>query len=213
MFYKVYDDKLLIPAKCGSRFVSSFKWSKKEHFDFPSSESIIPLPPHLSRIKWIVLRNPHGLLESAISTEVNNRLTYIEHSPNKLNINRLKSIIGEVLDKLLTNDTPHYHIGLYKWIYKFIQSDIKHKDLKIVNLTDLSELMVSMGAVGGDKYDRYNYDHSKSPYYMSMDLIIEIVKNEFADEWIKLELDLQEQIEYWNKIESIEKVPSIKTLI
>jgi hypothetical protein len=202
MFYNVYDNKLLIPGKCGSRFVSSFNWQSEVKHNTPSLHDDTQYADHLKDIEWIVIREPHRLLNSAISTEVNSCLTnHTEWGYKKLNIGVINEIINNVLERILSNDgTSHYHLEFYKWIVEFVQSDMSNKNLKLIHLNDLSELINKLRVTGGCQYDKYNYDHSKSPYYISMDLIMEIVRNDFNHQWLKLYTKMQDQNEYWNWI-------------
>lgn len=201
MFYNVYDNKLLIPGKSGSRFASSHKWVTEDRYDFPFHQIPFKFPSHLSSIEWIVLREPESLLQSAISTEVNARLTdYKEHGYEKLNMDTICDMIGNVLNVMTTLECAHYNLNLYKWIYEFYQSDVSNPNLQFIHLNELSSLINLMGPEGGDKFDRHNYDHSKSPYYISMKLIMEIIKNDFQKEWARLSLTMRRQHTYWDKL-------------
>lgn len=215
MFYNVYNNKLLIPGKCGSRFVSSFDWSSEERYNFPAVTDTRQFQPHLKYVQWIVLREPHRLLHSAISTEVNSRLTeHARHGYNELTLGVINQIISDVLDKIYSDDgTPHYNKHLYQWMYEFYMSDVKNEKLRFVHLNYLSPLIDIIGVEGGHDYDRHNYDHSKSPYYISMDLLLSISRTDFNDKWLKLFLKMQEQEEYWYKLVNLGSFQNYQSVI
>jgi hypothetical protein len=201
MFYNVYDNKLLIPGKSGSRFVSSHNWQQEDSYDFPFVESNDRFPQHLKSVEWIVIREPNALLHSAISTEVNSRLTnHIDNGYEKLSIGTITEIIGNVLDMVSTQNTPHYSLNLYKWLYDFTKSGVANKNLKFVHLNDLSGLIKKLGVEGGDIYDRHNYDHSKSPYYISQKLIEEIITSDLLDKWRPFFINIMVQEGYFKKL-------------
>jgi len=134
MHFNIYDNIIIVPNKCGSRYMDSI-------YDIPidagfPSDKILPKVTHnltpfaklnLNGIKWIVMRPPIDLLTSAIHTEL-----ILNWTRNPNNVPE-----KDIIHNLRYSDwnCAHYQFNLYKEM--FLKS-MDYTDIIFVKLEDLS---------------------------------------------------------------------------
>ncbi len=185
-----FDDKIMAPLKCGTRYLRSLNlplklihlnetdWNKSYDIDW----------------KIIVVRNPIEHLKSALQTEL----------LNLYNGHRLwEGMTTEmVLDRFISDGgCDHWSGSMYKkfydlWIHK-------NKSIKIIELNDLSYFISTMGYY--KPYDKQKFDFTNRDIWYSKDTIMEMIKTDYPIHYDKLIDLMQMDSIYYHKFD-IEKI-------
>lgn len=139
MVINIYENRIMAPAKCGSRFLDSI-WDTKERL--MPNELLTKLP----KVDYIVIRNPYEHLVTALHTD----LLHIWNGqwPGQ---KEQDTINGYCTDM----GGSHYWINLYKTLYEYWEAT--GKTAKIVLLHELSNLIDGMGFESSYDEDSYNW--------------------------------------------------------
>ena len=162
MDLKLYNDSVLAPVKCGTRFLSHAGLEETGHFQMMELLQI----PNIPNLKYIIVREPIEHFESAVMQDclpiLNNKMTKEEQS------DKINNVLKQYMD-IQGASSLHYYTKLYECIYWFIQKN-ENKDIQIVNIKHLSKLVQILGL-------SYEYDKTKyRPFMME--------KSSFAT-WLK----------------------------
>jgi hypothetical protein len=159
MDLKLYNDCILVPVKCGTRFLLHVGFEQTANISLDSLKTI----PNIPNLKYIIVREPMEHFFSAIRQDI------IPVLDKKLSKKKEKDKINSILKGYSNMDGIkglHYYTKFYELIYHFwIKSE--NKDFQIVNINNLSKLSSILG-MPFIKYDETKYRPSS------------INKNEFA---------------------------------
>jgi hypothetical protein len=137
MIFKLFDNRILAPLKCGTRYLSKVF----EFVDFNYHTTI-----DFSNIEYLIIREPYEQLKSALHTE------YMIHK----DVYGYDMEFGDYLDKLiLQNYCAHWTYDMYEqmcWMY--IKSN---KRIKIIHLSDLTNFIKNQGYTVKYKQSNYNF--------------------------------------------------------
>ena len=135
MAFQLFDNRILVPLKCGTRYISK----AYTFVDFNCYETT-----DFSNIEYVIIREPYEQFKSALHTE------YILYEE----INGSEMDFGNYLDKLiLENYCSHWTYHMYEQIYWiYFKSG---KKIKVIHLSNLTDFM---------KQEGYNMKHIKSNY-------------------------------------------------
>ena len=162
MDFKLYNDCILVPVKCGTRFLSDSGFEQTGNIAMKDLENT----PNIPNLKYIVVRDPIEHFLSAIRQDI------VPIIDMKLSKKKQRDKINIVLEGYRNMDGLkglHYYTKLYECIYRFWRKT-KNKDFQTVNINNLSKLLSILGL-------RFEYDGTR--YRPSS-----IDKNEFAM-WLK----------------------------
>ena len=188
MNYKIYDDKIIVPVKCGTRYCDKI---------FPSSENSSQWQYREWKIRnnlyWHVYRSPIPHLISALQTEMLSIWTRIEDVT-----------IESLLDRFCSNaGTTHWSHNVCKnlhthWSYR----------TKFTNLVELSELTSTLESLGYDviEFKEKDYDFKHYRIWKSKDECVEYVKINHPEHWEFLYTSALEDDVYYQKLNNREKL-------
>lgn len=199
MDIKIFDDRILAPAKCGSRYLS--KVYSLEKLDdifskiFPTlgedifiKKMVIDLA---NKTEYIIIRNPFEHFKSAIHTE------HYNNPDTPLSILLNKSIID--------NGIGHWSAYTYRFLYHLFEFNPK---IKIIELKNLSSFLRSQNY--NIEYIPSEYDWSDKPNWIDKNAFYEFISKEYPKEIEELMIKINKELFYYNKL--IDK-KLVKTLI
>jgi hypothetical protein len=146
MQYKIFNNEILAPLKCGTTYLEMV---------YP--DDIVEINNHnllgLTGISTIIIREPFEHLESALHTEI--LMWYLYNPSESLSIDTVTPIIKRFIN-VDSNPlaTPHWDVNYYEHLYKFWK--LSKSSIKIVQTSDLTPFLK----------ERYNIDikHDKFSY-------------------------------------------------
>jgi hypothetical protein len=146
MHFKVFNNEILAPLKCGSTYLGMVYPNgiiDVTHLDLPN----------LKGISKIVIREPFEHLQSALHTEI--LLWYALNPSESLSVDTATPII----ERFINSDTnplgtPHWDVNYYEHLYKFWKRS--NGSIKIIHISNLTPFLK----------ERYNVDvkHDKFSY-------------------------------------------------
>jgi hypothetical protein len=164
MDFKLYNDCILVPVKCGTRFLLDSGFEETDNIPMNELQRI----PNIPNLKYIIVRDPMEHFLSAIRQDI------VPVLDKKMSKKKRRDKINSILEGYRNVDGLkglHYYTKLYKLLYRFWRKT-KNKDFQIVNINNLSKLLSILGFP-------FKYDESKYFLYQP-----HIDKNELAI-WLK----------------------------
>lgn len=186
----LFDNKLLVPKKCGSTY------SYNIFTDVVSTEYNIE---HLYSIKntiTIVIREPLEHLQSALHTEL---LGWLFDNPTeKIEPNNMIPLISNFLG----NGTTHWDINYYEYIYKFWKTTKKQN--KIIHLNQLSKFIEEKYGLSIPN-DKFGYGiprlAGKFKYaYTSKEKLSKWIEETLPELWNEVVKDLPKAEKFYNHL-------------
>lgn len=177
----VYNKEIVVPAKCGSRFLDTI-WEDKIDL------SIGQLLESDFQIKKIIVRHPYEHLLSGLHTD-------ILHIWNKEweNVNE----IDVITNYHQINNGSHYQLDLYQTLYEYW---VKHnKEAEIIKLENLTGILKDVDVL-------YNYDENDYNWkpifevWKTKEEIMEYVKKTYPETYNFLIKHIKEEINSYNKM-------------
>lgn len=182
MIIKLFNNKIFVPNKCGTRYL-------QKYYNFKEFEH--RFLPNIKNETYFIIREPIEQLKSALHTEL-------------LNYRNTNNFDKRFMNFLSQNGTVHYSNSLYKSIFLYKQ---KNKECKIININELNELIKKLGNI--PEYDKKNYDFSNEvENWIDKNKFYEYLKNMWPNEISILENWSYIENEYYKKLLSnnIEKL-------
>lgn len=176
MDIKLFDNRILAPSKCGTRFLR--KVYSDRRFDINSD--------NIANITHIVIRNPYEHFESAIHTE------YLNYKNSNTTINNINHIMSGAIT---SNGIGHWHPQLYRFLYSIFN---KNKSIKVIDLNELSSFLESQGY--DIPYEKSEYDWSSFPIWESKEEVLGNLKVEFPNEFKIIEDRLKIEHTYYDNL-------------
>lgn len=174
MTIKIYDNLILAPVKCGTRYLNKIFTDNGKDFEHTH---YLTFP----KVKYIIIRPPIEHLKTAIHTEIINRL----HKDKN------EDIFYEPINNFLgVYGSTHWCIKFYEYLYYY-----KNKfgdDIEIITLSNMSNLIRNLGYnidYNSEEYNFKNYENWQSKEELFKDLEVKYPKK------IKWLLD---KVEYQN---------------
>lgn len=186
MDIKIFDNRILAPSKCGTRFLRKVYSDKR--FDINSD--------NISNITHIVIRNPYEHFESALYTEY---LNYKNSNTNLIHINHIMSRGAST-----SNGIGHWHPQLYRFLYSIFN---KNRSIKVIDLSELSSFLQSEGY--DIPYDKSEYDWSSFSIYESKEDVLKSLKVEFTNEFKIIEDKLKIEHIYYDNLLKLQVLTEI----
>lgn len=176
MDIKLFDNRILAPSKCGTRYLRKFFSDKRFNINVDS----------INNISHIIIRNPYEHFESAIHTEY---LNYVGEPEN------LHHIINGIVDK---NGIGHWHPNTYQFLYSVF---CKNNTIEVIQLDKLSLFLESMGYV--HPYNKEEYDWSSLPNWKPKEILLKELKLLFKKEFELIDKKLEIEFEFYTKLSSM----------
>jgi hypothetical protein len=178
MGFQLFDNRILAPLKCGTRYLS--KAYTFVHFNYYEVTDF-------SNIKYLIIRKPYELLKSALHTEF---ILYKEMYGFEIDFDNF-------LDELmLKNYCAHWEYNMYEqmyWIY--FKSG---KKIKVIHLSNLTDFMKQEGY--NMKYRKSNYDFHNYKNWINKDEFFNKLLKEFPTQMEILLEKVNIQTLFYNRI-------------
>jgi hypothetical protein len=182
MKLKIYENSIVSPLKCGTRFLDSIWNPLLIHENDLYSYCLN------NKINYIVLRPPLEHFKAAIQTETIGML--IQYKTG----NRFDNFRKTYIDNLAKNkNTRHWSNTFYELILKIKEKTTKNID--IIKLENLSEIVNSkLGYVIEYKKESYNFVNEE--YFIDREEVFNFYKNQSPDSFKKILklIDIQTEI-------------------
>jgi hypothetical protein len=219
MKYNIYDSKILVPSKCGSRYLDTIfditeygipKTPKvlskglklnelitipkiKEQF-FVKEWKEWEVDKWVDTIKWIVIRPPEEITISGINTEF---LMAWNSGTTLLNEER------KLVDGIVQNKSGHYDMTLFRQLYFFYSTSTTNGNkLKFIHLKDLTEFVSEHLNFKEDLSNNVElHDFSNFPIFMSKKDMMEYFKRVYFNEWYMIDNNMKIEMFFWELIQ------------
>lgn len=189
MNMKIFDGRIIVPLKCGTRYCERI-FSK---YDLIWDYHWYPNKDILNKPHWMVYRHPMNHLISALQTEM---LMVFNH--------RDDSSIGMVLDRFLSDGgTGHWSNQICQDLYNHWSNN--HRIVNLIEIKDLTSTLESLG-YGVVEFDENDYAFKTQPNLKSKEECVEYVKRYHPKEWELLYSYALKDIVYYEKLNNRERV-------
>lgn len=175
----VYGDFIMCSGKCGSRYLNGI-------FENDLRINALELPKQTLKTEYIVVREPHGHLITALHTDLLH--IWNNYWPGMTE--------QEVIDRLTTTGGGHYSLNLYKWIYEYWENTDKFA--KIIDLSELTSLVKEKGF--DIPYDKTEYDWNYFDVWKTKEEIVEYVSKTYPNQYQIMMERLESEKEYYKKL-------------
>jgi len=186
MGFQLFDNRILAPLKCGTRYLSkAYTFVDFNYYEVTD----------FSNIEYLIIREPYELLKSALHTEF---ILYKEMYGFEIDFDNF-------LDELmLKNYCTHWEYNMYEqmyWIY--FKSN---KKIKVIHLSNLTNFMKQNGY--NMKYRKSNYDFHNYKNWINKDEFFNKLLKEFPTQMEILLEKVNIQTLFYNRITkyTIEKI-------
>ena len=186
MGFQLFDNRILAPLKCGTRYLSkAYTFVDFNYYEVTD----------FSNIEYLIIREPYELLKSALHTEF---ILYKEMYGFEIDFDNF-------LDELmLKNYCTHWEYFMYEqmyWIY--FKSN---KKIKVIHLSNLTNFMKQNGY--NMKYRKSNYDFHNYKNWINKDEFFNKLLKEFPTQMEILLEKVNIQTLFYNRITkyTIEKI-------
>jgi hypothetical protein len=179
MRLKLYNNSLLVPLKCGTRYLDTIFNDESISFDTRGFREHLFLP----NVTDIVIRPPMEHLTSALHTAI--LTAYNDTERNKDIDIDLTSIIDEFcLYKKNDIQNTHWRCDLYETLYWLWRRN--RNTINVIELKDLSLYLEKLNIKKLPKYDSKDYDFHTYQFWCSKDEIMLFIKTNYTDQWKNL---------------------------
>lgn len=181
MNVKVYDNRIIAPCKCGTRYLDKI-WDEWE--DTSELTIFVDEKKWKSFSGYFIYRPPMEWFVSALHTEIINR--------------KDTESVDDILDRFLSpKGTTHWADKTLKGMWELISSN---RRIKPIPLSQLSVLVRKLG-ITPPKYDAKEYDfHYLEERWIPKETIIKDIERDYPIEWEWLMSCIEEEEVYYNKI-------------
>lgn len=188
MLIKVYDERILVPLKNGSRYIGR-KFTETDSFTTDCIEK-----KSFPAIDTIIIRNPMESLISGLHTDI---ISHINDCGTELhNIN-----IQSTIDTCLNNKSVHWSPHLNKWLYRMW---LRNTDIQIIDVNELTNWLEL-------PYNSKEYDFHDLKYWVDKETIWDLCKTKYIHLWDILQIMAIQDMVWYNKLKN-RKVETIKII-
>jgi hypothetical protein len=191
MHFKLYDNKLLVPMKCGTRYLDLIFKNNQVGFDLIELKQSLFLP----NITDMIIRPPMEHLVSALHTEI--LTAYNNTNENKDIPVDLSSIINEfcMYEKTDLQNT-HWRYDTYEMLYWLWRRN--KNNINIIELKDLSSYLEKLNIKKLPKYDLRDYDFHHQTNWCSKDELMLFIKTNYPEHWDNLMTQVEKADVFYN---------------
>lgn len=180
MDIKIYNNIIMVPVKCGTRYLDKI-W---EHQRIELSHAQYLRFP---KVKYMVIRDPMEHLITAIHTQT---VKFINE------FGKRDVFLESLNDFINPTGTTHWCVSFYEYLYYYRNK--YGEDVQIVKLENLTELLKDLGF--DIKYIPEEYHFKKYKDWMSKTELFELLKNNYPNEINWLLDKVKTQNIYYNKL-------------
>jgi hypothetical protein len=194
MKFRVVNNEILVPLKCGSTYLESI---------YPNN--IIDINycdlPNLKGISTIILREPIEHLQSALHTEL---LGWLHDNPAK---NFSTETVIPLINNFITRPgnpvgTTHWDINYYEHLYNFWKHN--RNTLKVIHLSNLTDFIKQEYGID-IPHDKFSYGirawGGKFKYaYTSKEKLSKWIEETLPELWNELVKDLPKAEKFYNHL-------------
>jgi hypothetical protein len=191
MNFKLYDNKLLVPMKCGTRYLDLIFKNNQVAFDLIELKRSLFLP----NITDIIIRPPMEHLVSALHTEI--LTAYNNTNQNKDIPVDVSSIINEfcMYEKTDLQNT-HWRYDTYEALYWLWRRN--KNNINIIELKDLSLYLEKLNIKKLPKYNLKDYDFHNQTNWCSKDELMLFIKTNYPEHWDNLMTQVKNADVFYN---------------
>jgi hypothetical protein len=178
MVIRIYNNTIIAPAKCGTRYLNKiWKYTEFKHMQY------LKFP----KVKYIVLREPISHLITAIHTET---IEFI----NKYG--KSNDYYHQLSNFIRPSAVNHWCVPFYEYLYYYRNK--YGNDVQIVKLENLTELLKNLGY--NIEYIPEEYHFKKYKNWMPKEELFQMLKDMYPTEinWLIDKVEIQNI--YYNKL-------------
>jgi hypothetical protein len=191
MNFKLYDNKLLVPMKCGTRYLDLIFKNNQVAFDLIELKRSLFLP----NITDIIIRPPMEHLVSALHTEI--LIAYNNTEQNKDIPVDVSSIINEFcMYKKTDLQNTHWRYDTYETLYWLWRRN--KNNINIIELKDLSLYLEKLNIKKLPKYNLKDYDFHNQTNWCSKDELMLFIKTNYPEHWDNLMTQVKNADVFYN---------------
>lgn len=180
MVIKIYNNTILAPVKCGSRYLDKIWEDKRIWF---GHQKYLSFP----KVDYIVIREPMSHLVSALHTET---LEWINVYTDEDDFyHQLKEFISD-------EGSTHWSFRLYEYLYYYRNK--YGKDIKVIKLENLTELLKKLGH--DIEYTPEEYHFKEYKKWWPKEELFEMLKDMYPNEIDFLLNKVEIQNTYYQKL-------------
>lgn len=180
MVIKIYNNTILTPVKCGTRYLDKIWEDKRVYF---GHQQYLKFP----KVKYIIVRDPLSHLISALHTET---LEWINVYTDE------DDFYHQLSDFVSNYGATHWCFPFYEYFYYYRNK--YGEDIEIVKLENLTELLKKLGH--NVEYTPDEYHFKKYKKWWSKEDLFEMLKNMYPNEIQLLLEQVETQNMYYQKL-------------
>ena len=194
MGIKFYDNRLIVPNKCGTRYLDKIFPNPQilKYWEVLDSQRYIHPQYHF------IYREPYEWMVSALHTEILNSVHPESDDITETVLNLFLSPLG----------STHWVSNIFELLYGVY--NYRTKSINVLNLKDLSGFLSESG-YELPKYEPEEYTFRYVSDWKSKDEIVEMVQRDYPQHWSSLMERIEKERYYYDLLERREK--QIKPII
>lgn len=195
MDVKLYEGGFLIPTKCGTRFLMDCGLKEEGYLSIPDLNKAITIPG----VKYIVVRNPIEHFQSAMRQDILEMV-------NKEKLDNYDTKINDILKMYsIGYGACHFYNALYESLYWFWRRN-RRTGIKIIDITELSNLTAELGLTHIYKESDYNQEHWEN--WCEKDVFAYWVKTNYKESYDEIMRGIQKDIPFYESLLKRELLPT-----
>lgn len=189
MNYKIFDDRIIVPCKCGTRYCEKIFPT----YEDSSNSTIYRHTKFKYKEYWYVYREPISHLYSALQTEMLSVWNGVEDVS-------MESLLDRFCQQ---GGTTHWSHNVCKKLHYHYS-----RNSKFVRLVELPELTPTLESLGYEvvNFNETDYDFKYYHIWYSKEECVQWVKDNFPEHWELLFASATEDVIYYEKLKKREKL-------
>jgi hypothetical protein len=193
MHLKLYNNSLLVPLKCGTRYLDMVFNHTGVGFDIINFKKSLFLP----NVTDIVIRPPMEHLKSALHTMI--LTAYNDTKRDKdVPVDLLPIINGFCSYEKTDLQNGHWRYDLYETLYWCWRRN--KNNINIIELKDLSLYLQKLNIKKLPKYDSKDWDFHFHPNWCTKDEIMLFIKTNHIEQWNNLMKQVEDSNVFYNSL-------------
>lgn len=181
MDIKVYNNTIMAPLKCGTRYLDKV-WGPDKQIELKHYEYL-----KFPKVRYIIIRDPMSHLITALHTET---LAFINMFGKKDNF------YNQLNEFLSLDGAEHWSVPFYEYLYYYRNK--YGNDIEVIKLENLTNLLKKLGH--DVKYVPEEYHFKECKKWWSKETLFEMLKTMYPDEIEVLTNKVKTQDIYYEKL-------------